>query len=229
MYLGVKTNSTRLLAHLRKGLTIVTVALEIINNVCSLIGERPIASSTGSLGTIVRSAINTAIQTVADETRASSFEKLITFTATNNDYLVPIGVIPSSVSRIREVSIRTDAPNQLVVRLESQSLSLLPYYYSYTVIGDNLYLSPSIARPVVVYALSTDVPTLPSDDTVLPFSNSLLPAISHSAAAILCISYLDDANAASLQQRLASDLITRARNNKGVGRARTFNMGGAVV
>jgi hypothetical protein len=203
--------------------------LDLINNVCSLIGERPLASSTGSLGGIVRSALNNALYTVAQNTRSAEFEKFITFNATNSDYTVPIGTLPSSVVKVREVSFRTAAPNVQIYKLSEQDLDLLPYWRSYTIIGNNVYLSPMINRPVIIYLLTTNVPTLNADGDALPFSDALVGAVSHTAAAILCVSYIDDPNAAALHSRISNDLIVTARNNTGVGRGRKFNMGGVNV
>jgi hypothetical protein len=202
--------------------------LDLINQTLALIGERALATSTGSLGGMVRNALTTALYTVVQQTRASVFEQLLSFTATNTDFLVPIGSIPPNAVQFRKLTFRQTAAGALVV-IKEQPLEQLPYTPSYSVVGDKIYLSPQFARPITLFAQALVVPSLPSDDTVSPIPDYLAGAVAHTAAAILCISYLDDGNAASLHRNTAQELIAIARLNSGIGKAREFNIGGVSV
>lgn len=206
----------------------MAATLDLVNQTLALIGERALSTSTGSLGGMVRSALTTAIYKVVQETRASVFEQFLTFTATNADYLVPIGQIPSSVAQIYKVQYRTTGFNDIFT-LEQQKLEQLPYNYSYALVGSSVYLSPLFARPITLFASVLNVPSLPADDVASPIPDFLVGAIVHSAASILSLSYLDDGNAAALHRNQAQELTGIARLQYGVTRAREFNMGGLNV
>lgn len=202
--------------------------LELINQTLALIGERPLSTSTGSLGGICRSALTTALYQVVQSTRASVFEQFLTFTATNADYLVPIGVIPPTVAQIYKVQYRTTGYNDIYT-LEKQRIEQLPYSYAYALVGANVYLSPLFARPITLFATVLNVPVLPADDVLSPIPDFLVGAIVHTAASILSLSYLDDGNAAALHRNQAQELTGLARLQFGVTRGREFNMGGINV
>jgi hypothetical protein len=202
--------------------------LDLINNTLALVGERPITTSTGSLGGIVRQALTTALYKVVQETRAQTFEQFLTFTATNDDYLVPIGSIPPTVAQFNKLQYRVVGDNRILT-LKHQPLELLPYDRSYTIVGANVYLSPMFNRPITLFASVLNVPSLPADAVDSPVPDYLAGCVIHTAASILCLSYLDDPNASSLHRNIAAELIGIARLQFGSTRGREFNMGGWVV
>lgn len=202
--------------------------LELINRTLSLIGERPITTSTGSLGALTRNALTTAIYGVVQSTRASSFEQWLTFTATNDDFLVPAGVLPPTVAQVNKVSYRVTGSNRILV-IKEQPLELLPHMLSYSVVGSNLFVSPMFARPVTLFASVLNVPELPADDVNSPIPEFIAGAVAHTAASILCLSYLDDPNAASLQRSIANELTVQTRLQYGQTRGKNFNIGGENV
>lgn len=199
--------------------------LDLYNQTLALIGERPLTTSVGSLGGMVKNAITTALYKVIGETRASTFEQFLTFTGTNDDYLVPIGVVPPTVVQFNKVQYRATGQNTLVT-VKHQPLDLLSFTFGYSIVGANLYLSPMYKRPITLFASALVVPSLPADDQPSPVPDYLVGAIVHTAAAILCISYLDDGNAAALQRNLAQELIGLNRLQFGATRGKSFNIGG---
>jgi hypothetical protein len=202
--------------------------LELVNNTLSLIGERPIASSTGSLGGITRSALTTAFYSVIQQTRASAFEQILTYTATNPDYLVPIGALPDTVVQLNKMYYTDD--NSRVFELKSQRLELLQFFpTSYTLIGNNIYLTNSFNRPVDIFASVLNVPDLTADGVDSGLPKYLIAPVSHLAASILAVSYLDDANVASVHRNMAEELIILVRGQLGRTRARSFNIGSINV
>lgn len=202
--------------------------LELVNNTLSLIGERPIASSTGSLGGSTRSALTTAFYSVIQQTRASAFEQILTYTATNPDYLVPIGALPDTVVQLNKMYYTDD--NSRVFELKSQRLELLQFFpTSYTLIGNNIYLTNSFNRPVDIFASVLNVPDLTADGVDSGLPKYLIAPVSHLAASILAVSYLDDANVASIHRNMAEELIVLVRGQLGRTRARSFNIGSINV
>ena len=202
--------------------------LELCNQTLALVGERPLTTTTGSLGGIVRQALTTALFKVVQETRAQTFEQFLTFTATNDDYLVPIGNIPLTVAQFNKLQYRVVGDNKILT-VKHQPLEILPYDLSYSIVGANVYLSPMFKRPVTLFASVLNVPSLPADAVDSPIPDYLAGCIMHTAASILCMSYLDDGNAAALHRNVAAELIGTARLQFGATRGREFNMGGWVV
>lgn len=202
--------------------------LDYCNEVLRLCGEQPLLSTTGNLGALVRSAINTSLLMVAQETRASVFETLVTMTATNDDYMVSAGTLPESVIQVYDVWLENTSTAQLI-KLERQSLQYLGGtmpYYSYEVIGNQLFLNRSIVRPANVKLKCLSVPWLPlADDALVTIPDVMLPAIRHGAASIVLTTYVDDLNAASVHQRMSETMIAALRNQYGVTRGRgSFSM-----
>lgn len=199
--------------------------LDLCNQTLALIGERPLTTTTGSLGGIVRQALTTALFKVVQETRAATFEQFLTFTATNADYLVPVGTIPPTVAQFNKLQYRITGDNRIYT-IKSQPLEFLSYEPSYTIVGANLYLSPTFNRPITLFASVLNVPEIPADGVVSPLPDYLVGAVTHTAAAILCQSYLDDGNAAALHKNMAGELVGIIRLQYGATRGKSFNMGG---
>jgi hypothetical protein len=205
------------------------VTIELINSVLSHIGEQKLTTSTGSIGQLVRSIITTAIYKVVQETRYQSFDVMLTFTGTDENYLVPVGELPANVVQVYSVYYiaNTNAIyGDILVRLNEYRLHHLNTVLGYALVGSNIHVSSHLAKPVDIRVRALVAPTLPvSDEAETSIPDALIPAIVHTAASILCVSYLDDPNAAAVQNRIASELIANARNHFGAGRGRMLNLG----
>lgn len=201
--------------------------LEFVNYVLSLCGEQPLLSTAGNLGALARNAINSSILTVVQTSRASFFEQQIVFNATNDDYLVSIGQLSDSVAQVLQAWLLDASTNTLIgmKRVELQALNNYGHYYSYEVVGRDVFINKAIIRPCFVHMRVLSIPTLPlADDSDLNLPNAVIPAVAHTAAAILLISYIDDANAASMHQNLAATFIDNLRLQFGTTRARVYSM-----
>ena len=63
-----------------------------------------------------------------------------------------------------------------------------------------------------------------NDNGLVNVPNQVAYATAHVAASILCLSYLDNPNAASVQRNLAQTLIDKLTKQQGIGRSKTFNL-----
>jgi len=203
--------------------------LQLINNVLSLIGEQPLLSSSGRLGLLTVNAINTAIITVAQESRHQSFEVTTPVTVTAPDYLTEAYRLPDNVLQVLAVNVRQSTGSALgdsLTALDYVALEELPRRPSYSISSSSIFVSPTLARPLTLSLRLLTHSSLPASDS----APSGLPAnvesvVSHAAAAILNVSYLDDANQSAIQRNLAGQLSDKLRTQTGVGRGRTFSMG----
>lgn len=205
------------------------VVLDFVNGILSLMGEQPLATSSGTLGQMVKNVAQTAINTVAQTVRPQAFEHIVNMTTTNSDYSVAVGLLPDNVIQIYNVHFvrGTNSP----LRLQAIAYEALPTNYGYSIVGNSVYVSPIIARdmslPLSVSFHVLLAPNLPTaDDVDIGIPTLLIPAIQHTAASILLLSYVDDANAASQHQRLAESMTTMLRLQIGVSRGRSYNIGG---
>lgn len=204
------------------------LVLDFCNYVLRLCGEQPLLSTTGNLGALVRSSINTSILSVVQSARVSYFEQLVTMTSSNEDYLVPVGSLPTSVAQVYDVWLLNTETNELI-RMEHQQLEHLDGvypYYSYSVQGSNVHVNSRVVRPLTLRLQCLNVPTLPlADDSELNLPDTIQPAVAHTAASIILVSYVDDTNAASIQQRMADTLVNNLRSQFGNTRGKRYNMG----
>jgi len=199
----------------------------MFNYVLSLIGEQPLLSSAGNLGQLVRNSLYTSTLAVVQSSRASFFEQFVTGTATNDDYLVPAMVVPTDVIQVLDV-LYADPYVNLVPLSRQELVNFNRSYpdYTYDIVGSNLYISPRIPRPANIRLRALVVPSIPTaDDTLVSIPKPALPAVAHGAASILCLSYVDDGNAAAQHERLADELTMALRQQYGITRGRTFNIG----
>lgn len=205
--------------------------LQIVNSVLSLVGESQLLSTTGTLGTLVVNSLNTAIVNVVLETRSQVFESLLTGTVTDEDYLVSALSIPASVVQVFSVHLRIPtgaSTGDTLFQIENQPIENLPNTPSYSVVGSNLFVSPMLKRPFDLRVHVLTIPTLPTPDAAdSGLTDVVIPAVEHTAASILALSYLDDANQASIQQNIADRLVNKLKLNYGTVRGRTYNMGGS--
>jgi hypothetical protein len=109
------------------------------------------------------------------------------------------------------------------LKLSAYPLETLRFYPGYTMQGSSLLLSPYIARPCDIRTHTLDVPILPvSDATDSGLPELCLPAVAHTAASILAVSYLDDPGQASVQQNIADALKDKLRSQYGATKASSY-------
>jgi hypothetical protein len=205
------------------------VTIELINSLLSHIGEQKLTTSTGSIGQLVRSILTTAIYKVVQETRYQSFDVMLTFTGTDENYLVPVGELPANVVQVYSVyyvASTNTIYGDTLARLNEYRLHHLNTVLGYALVGSSLHVSTRLAKPVDIRVHALVAPTLPvSDEADSGLPDAIIPAIVHTAAAILCVTYLDDPNAAAIQTRIAGELTNNIRNQYGAGRGRMLNLG----
>jgi hypothetical protein len=205
------------------------VTIELINSVLSHIGEQKLTTSTGSIGQLVRSIITTAIYKVVQETRCQTFDVMLTYTATSENYQVPIGQLPLNVIQVYSVYYVANTNTiygDTLARLNEYRLHHLNTVLGYALVGSNIHVSSHLAKPVDIRVHALVAPTLPvSDEADSGLPDAIIPAIVHTAAAILCVTYLDDPNAAAIQTRIAGELTNNIRNHYGAGRGRMLSLG----
>lgn len=201
--------------------------LELINHTLSLIGENKLTTSDNQLGTLVTNILNTAISTVAQETRHNCFEKIEQPVVTVDDYLSPSYDIPDSVIQILGVNCRVSVKNfgDVLDVLPYIELSDLDVELGYSVVNGSIYISKNIARPLTLFIHTIQTKELPENDgDLVKLPNQVVYATAHTAASILCLSYLDNPNAASVQRNLAQTLIEKLTKQQGIGRSKSFNL-----
>jgi len=211
------------------------VTLEFYNYVLSLIGEQPMLSSDGDLGSLLANSVYSSTLAIVQSSRATFFERMFTATATNNDYLVPAFSLPNELVQLYSMWLVT--PQSDLIEMHRQPLQSLTYgnhYFSYDIIGNDVYFSRNVVRPTDVKLRGLFVPnTKIADDVVSPIPQPAIPAVAHGAASIMCLSYVDDANAAASHKKISDELTLLLRQQYGASRGRNFNLnpsvGGAFV
>lgn len=206
--------------------------LQLVNSTLALLGESALLNTSGTLGQLVVTALNSALVKVVQETRASVFEQVLTGNVTSEDYLVSSLTLPDNTIQVFSVFLRIStgvSTGDKLIPLEYSNLEELQEAPRYSVIGRELFVSPMIARPFTLRVHVLTLPQLPSSDGVdSGVPDIVLPAVRHAAASILYASYLDDANGSAIQRNLATELIEKLRNQYGNFRAKSFNMGKAI-
>ena len=201
--------------------------LSFVNHVLSLVGENQLTTTDNQLGRLVVNVINTAIASVAQETRHNAFETLLTATITETDYLLPGYTIPTNVLQILDVTVRVsvDGFGDVIDSLCFVPFHLLDSDTGYSIINGSLYISKCVARPLTCILHTINTQTLPANDsTTLTLPDQVLYAVAHVAAGILCVSYLDNPNAAAIQNNLAETLQDKIKKQQGIGRGKTYSL-----
>jgi len=199
--------------------------LDFFNYVLSLVGEQPLATTAGNLGMLTRNAIYTSLLTVVQSKRANFFEKLLSGEVTNVDYLVPAFSLPDEVTQVLNVWLVDQVTGEMVQLVQQPLSTQTVPTLSYDIIGNKLYINKGITRPAQLSIRALVIPTLPTSDTDdVGIPAPLRPAIAHGAASILCVSYIDDGNAAAQHKRLADEAMLMLRQQFGIARGRHFNL-----
>lgn len=194
------------------------ITIDFLNSILALIGERSLTSSSGSLGTLVRSMTEAALLKVVQETRANFFQQRITMTATFADYTIAAGNIPTDVIQIYDCFLFDPTAYPTMQRMSKHPFSALTFNLGYAIEGDKVYISPAFVRPTTLVMNALVLPIIPADGALLGLPTAVVPAIRHTAAAMMLVSYLDDSNAASIQQNIADSMIVNLRSHFGKGR-----------
>lgn len=204
--------------------------LEFYNYVLSLIGEQPLLSSEGDLGSLLANSVYSSTLAVVQSSRATFFERLYTATATNSDYLVPAFTLPNELVQLYEMWLVDSQSNLLLMhRQPFDRLNYGNHYFSFDTIGNDVYFSNNIVRPATVKLRALFAPnTKIADDLAFPVPQPAQPAIAHGAASIMCLSYVDDGNAAASHKKISDELTAMLRQQYGVNRGKTFNMNSSV-
>ena len=191
-----------------------------VNNTLRLIGEQPLLNTTSTLGDLTKQALDEALLTVVQETRHTSFNTLLSFSATNPDYLQPAFVLPSRVTQVD--ALYYQAPNTTptrLVKLKPGALETLFNNYRFCLVGNSVYVGNVLARPTALRLKCWQAPALPSLDTdVISVDSDVVPAWEATAAATLASSYLDDMSQQSTLAKRAQDLVSRLRLRAGATR-----------
>lgn len=206
--------------------------LQLVNSTLALLGETSLTSTANAIGALVLTALNSALVMVAQQSRAGIFEKAVGVTVTNPDYLVSAYTIPDNALQVFSVLLRVSTGvtgGDKLIPLKYVGLEELDEYYSYSIVGRDLYLSSTLARPCTIGVYILELPQLPANDgDTSGIPDVVLPAVRHTAASILYASYLDDANGSAVQRRIAEDFIEKLRTQYGLLRGKSFNMGSSV-
>ena len=194
------------------------LTIDFLNSILALIGERSLTSSSGSLGSLVRAMTEAALLKVVQETRANVFQQRISMTATFDDYTIAVGSIPTDVIQIYDCFLSDTNAYPKMQRMPKQSFANLTWRLGYAIEGNQLFISPHFVRPLTLVLSALVLPFLAADGAELTIPTAFIPAIRHTAAALMLVSYVDDSNAASIQQNIADTMITNLRNQYGKGR-----------
>lgn len=203
----------------------MTTKLELVNRTLHLCGEQSLANSNGTLGSITKGCIQSALQQVVQMSRSKQFEMIQTFTVTNSDWTVNESNLSSNTLQIMRVRY-FDGINWYP--LSQQEYDGLPWNIGYSIVSGNIYVSPLLARPQKIDVLTIVVPQLSGfgDNDTLPFGDLIVPSVIHTAASILLLSYLDDANSAAAQQKIAESFISYLKQQTGMTYGRLLSFRG---
>lgn len=182
-----------------------------VNNTLALIGEQPLTSSVGNLGTLTKRCLQSAIYTVVAETRHTGFLSQTLFTVTNADFTVAAFTLPSLCIQLKNIYWRSvySTPYQLI-KLMPSSFDNLDNNWAYTIVGNQVYIGYRLPRP---FTAILEAYLAPSIDGVADSFNLIVPqeteiAIEAVAAGLLASSYIDDlATQASLTRRAETEVM----------------------
>ena len=202
--------------------------LQLINNILRMIGEQPLTSSDGNLGTLAKQSIQSALFTVVSQTRHSSFMKSTSFNVTETDAQLPAFALPSQCMQISNL-FYIDENNTPTVysKLSAIRREQLHYKLGYCVVGTNVLLSHSFTRPFNVALEYYEAPVIEeeADNFNVDIAIEVLKAVETTAAAWLSLSYLDDSAQQTKFEKLSQFEIQQLRSRSGVMRAPTSMRG----
>jgi hypothetical protein len=198
----------------------VATLINHVNNTLRLIGEQPLLNTVGTLGDLCKQALDEALITVVQETRHTSFSQLLSFSATNPDYLQPAFSLPSRLTQID--CLYFVAPNSTpsrLVKLVPGALETLYNNYRFCVVGQQVFVGNVLQRPASFRLKGWVAPVLPALDTdVLTIESDVAPVFEAVAAATLATSYLDDLSQQATLTKRAQELVQRLRTRAGATR-----------
>lgn len=202
--------------------------LQLINNILRLIGEQPLTSSDGNLGTLAKQSIQSALFTVVSQTRHSSFVKSTVFNVTETDAQLPAFAIPAQCMQISNVFyIDNSNTPSAYLKLTAIRREQLHYKLGYCVLGTDVLLSHSFVRPLDIALEYYEAPVIEAeaDTYTITIAREVVKAIETTAAAWLSLSYLDDSAQQSKFEKLSQFELDQLRRRSGVMRAPTSMRG----
>lgn len=193
-----------------------------VNNTLALIGEQPLSSTVGNLGTLTKRCLQSALYTLVAETRHTGFLSQTQFTVSNADFTVAAFTLPSLCIQLKNIYWRSvySTPYQIIKLLPS-TYDKLDNNWAYAIIGNQVFIGYKLTRP---FTAILEAYTAPSIDGVADSFAVIVPqeteiALEAVAAGLLASSYIDDlATQASLQRRAQSE-VEQLRKRAGSMRA----------
>jgi hypothetical protein len=198
--------------------------LEHVNNVLAQVGEQPLTSTVGNLGSLVKRELQVAVYAVVSQTRHSSFLGLTNFTVTAASALTASFIIPTRMTQVKAVFYRDVTTPTLprLVKLLPRELAEVtqPNSIGYAIVGVNAHIGQKFKRPFEVTISGYVAPLIPTNDGdawLLP--NDVLYVVEAVAAAQVASSYIDDLNAQRALQVRAEEEVSQLRIRSGAMRA----------
>lgn len=198
--------------------------LTLINNTLRMIGEQPLDTTVGNLGTLAKQAVQSSIYTVVSQTRHSSFQTSVSYTVTEGDYLLSSFSLPNRCMQISNLFYKnTDTDPISLHKLTPYRREQLAYKVGYCVIGNSVFLGHELKRPFDVILEYYEAPTIETlaDNDVVPIVEEVTKAVEITAAAWLSLAYLDDLQQQNSFTNLSQFEIDQLRKRSGVMRAPT--------
>ena len=194
----------------------MSTVLETINYGLRLIGQQELLNTNSTLGTLCKAMLQSATDTVIMETRHQSTLQFFDSTVTEVDYSLPGVVYPPRMYQLIQVFARQGTNDwKELVHCDFESLAYRKAHFNVT--NNSIFFSKPISRPFTVRLCGvTGVDTIGLADAAnYPLAPELEPAVWHTLASLLAVSFVDDPNASAIQSRAAEMHIQRIRNRKG--------------
>lgn len=194
----------------------MATVLETINYSLRLVGQQEILNTNSTLGTLCRSLLQSATDTVIMETRHQSTLQFVDSTVSVTDYSLPGAVLPTRMYQLLQVFARQGTNDwKELTHTDFESLAFKTAHFH--VNNNSIFFSKAISRPFTVRlsgVVGIDTLSL-TDASIYPLAPELEPAVWHTLASLLAVSFVDDPNASAIQARAAEMHIQRIRNRKG--------------
>lgn len=196
-----------------------------INNTLALVGEQPLLNTVGNLGNLAKREFQSALITVVQETRHSSFLSLTDFAVTAANPLTPAFALPSRCTQVASVYYK-DTLNPtypVLTKLVPRRLEQLtqPGSIGYSIVGSSVHIGQAFVRP---FTATLEAYTCPdtsalADGTEVGLPQEVALVVESVAASLLASSYIDDLAAQNtLRQRAQLD-VENLRKRAGAMRA----------
>jgi hypothetical protein len=196
-----------------------------VNNTLAQIGEQPLLSTVGNLGTLVKRELQSALFTLVAETRHSSFLTLTDFTVTAPSPLTPSFALPLQTTQVKSVYYKDtlDPAFPVLTKLLPRELQQLTRLSSigYAVVGSNVHIGQAFVRPFTATLEAYICPDLSllADGAAVVLPAEVLNALEVVAASLVAVSYIDDLAAQRTLETRATVEVEQLRKRAGALRA----------